>query len=368
MKCEVIKDLLALYADDACSEQTKAEIEEHLNGCEACSKELEEYKKEINAEATQKVDMDKVKPFRKVAKRIARTSALLIVLIIILGIGVFFVYAQSKGLTVDFSLFKSYYDSKNQTEMLTNGDIDGFMNTVDIYYDYYSMSMFNNTNIEEDVQKQLQVFYDKFIKGKEIDVKIDDPGYGSFSGDRKQRMVIAEIHVKDSPDITIYYAWEYNCCNVYFYATSKDAEDYEKFVNQKLNPLIHIRTKNNYELLNYIDKDSTDADKGYFARSFYTVQMEETPEKNELVNRLKALSNDAEIISFNFEKYRYDKENKQMLVNITFIIKENGTGKGASVTQTVLICADYYVPKDDAHFLTNEGVSESTAKQLLNLF
>ena len=41
MKCEVIRDLLPLYHDGVCSSESKALVEEHLENCSACQKELE---------------------------------------------------------------------------------------------------------------------------------------------------------------------------------------------------------------------------------------------------------------------------------------------------------------------------------------
>lgn len=41
MNCNVIKDLLPLYAEDMCSPESKELVEEHLRGCEGCTKELE---------------------------------------------------------------------------------------------------------------------------------------------------------------------------------------------------------------------------------------------------------------------------------------------------------------------------------------
>ena len=38
--CDVIRDLLPLYADEVCSEASKALVEEHLCNCEACGEEL----------------------------------------------------------------------------------------------------------------------------------------------------------------------------------------------------------------------------------------------------------------------------------------------------------------------------------------
>lgn len=42
MDCNVIRDLLPLYQDDAVSEDTKKVIEEHLASCEECSKFYDE--------------------------------------------------------------------------------------------------------------------------------------------------------------------------------------------------------------------------------------------------------------------------------------------------------------------------------------
>ena len=40
LKCEVIRDLLPLYHDGVCSEESKKLVEEHLSSCENCREEL----------------------------------------------------------------------------------------------------------------------------------------------------------------------------------------------------------------------------------------------------------------------------------------------------------------------------------------
>ena len=42
-KCNVIRDLLPLYADKVCSEDSKEMVEEHLAECNECKQELEDY-------------------------------------------------------------------------------------------------------------------------------------------------------------------------------------------------------------------------------------------------------------------------------------------------------------------------------------
>lgn len=43
-KCNVIKDLLPLYADEVCSEDSREMVEEHISTCKECRQELEDYR------------------------------------------------------------------------------------------------------------------------------------------------------------------------------------------------------------------------------------------------------------------------------------------------------------------------------------
>ncbi len=43
-KCNVIKDLLPLYADEVCSEDSREMVEKHLAVCKDCTQELEDYR------------------------------------------------------------------------------------------------------------------------------------------------------------------------------------------------------------------------------------------------------------------------------------------------------------------------------------
>ena len=44
--CDVIRDLLPLYADDACSTASRAVVEEHLGECPDCSEMLQRLKED----------------------------------------------------------------------------------------------------------------------------------------------------------------------------------------------------------------------------------------------------------------------------------------------------------------------------------
>ena len=47
ISCEIIKDLLPLYLDGVCSNDSKALIEEHLAECDSCKAELQAMKEEL---------------------------------------------------------------------------------------------------------------------------------------------------------------------------------------------------------------------------------------------------------------------------------------------------------------------------------
>uniref|UniRef100_UPI0006CFB5FC zf-HC2 domain-containing protein n=1 Tax=Clostridium sp. NkU-1 TaxID=1095009 RepID=UPI0006CFB5FC len=47
MKCEVIKDLLPLYAQDLCSEESKIIVNEHISTCSDCGRHLDSITKKI---------------------------------------------------------------------------------------------------------------------------------------------------------------------------------------------------------------------------------------------------------------------------------------------------------------------------------
>ena len=43
--CDMIKDLLPLYADDVCSDESRKTVEEHIKECADCRTELEKLRK-----------------------------------------------------------------------------------------------------------------------------------------------------------------------------------------------------------------------------------------------------------------------------------------------------------------------------------
>jgi len=69
ISCDIIKDLLPLYHDGVCSEESRNIIEEHLKDCDDCKNYLENINKEIsnynNAPKEEQVKINILKKLRK---------------------------------------------------------------------------------------------------------------------------------------------------------------------------------------------------------------------------------------------------------------------------------------------------------------
>lgn len=85
MRCEIIKDLLPLYCDDALSDVSKQEVEKHIIKCAECQKTYEDMKYNNISLDTASKNID---PMKKVKKRLGINKlliALLLLFIISLG-------------------------------------------------------------------------------------------------------------------------------------------------------------------------------------------------------------------------------------------------------------------------------------------
>lgn len=65
ISCDVISDLLPLYYDNVCSEDSKILVEEHLAQCESCREELKKFDIEIKYNT---VNLEDGKAMKKIAK------------------------------------------------------------------------------------------------------------------------------------------------------------------------------------------------------------------------------------------------------------------------------------------------------------
>ena len=93
-KCNIIRDLLPLYAEGIVSEDTAVFVEAHIKTCEACAQELEKLRKPTGLETERKTETAKneerariKKIQRKITLRLQTFSMVLMMLGMIFGLG-----------------------------------------------------------------------------------------------------------------------------------------------------------------------------------------------------------------------------------------------------------------------------------------
>lgn len=67
--CELVKDLLPLYLDGVCSEESKETVETHLAECPACSREAELLSRDFSAKNAEKTEAEAVRAASKAWKK-----------------------------------------------------------------------------------------------------------------------------------------------------------------------------------------------------------------------------------------------------------------------------------------------------------
>lgn len=85
--CEIIRDMLPLYADDICSTSTKELVENHLKNCNECQKILDNIKKGENIKHNKNYDeKESIKSFNKKIKK--NTIKIVIISLVLFIVGI----------------------------------------------------------------------------------------------------------------------------------------------------------------------------------------------------------------------------------------------------------------------------------------
>jgi uncharacterized protein YpmB len=95
--CDIIKDLLPLYLDNVCSEDSKRAVEEHIATCENCRRELEAYRSDITAAdgGGEEVIRKLSTRWKKTKRASLLTGILVMAIFIVVGISALF-YSYSE--------------------------------------------------------------------------------------------------------------------------------------------------------------------------------------------------------------------------------------------------------------------------------
>ncbi len=78
--CNVVEDLMPLYADGICSEDTKTVVEHHTAECPACKKKLEDMTAKLNTPAEPQKELERSKLFKVFHKKYTKLGIITLIL------------------------------------------------------------------------------------------------------------------------------------------------------------------------------------------------------------------------------------------------------------------------------------------------
>jgi Leucine-rich repeat (LRR) protein len=84
--CQIIEDLLPLYIDEVCSEESKAVVEDHLKNCQSCRAKYDSQMGDvIVSNSIIKENLKAKRPFKKIKGSVIKLSIVILILSLIFG-------------------------------------------------------------------------------------------------------------------------------------------------------------------------------------------------------------------------------------------------------------------------------------------
>lgn len=123
--CNVIEDLLPLYADGICSEDSKTIVEHHVAVCSECKEKLEAMTAKLETEGSGKIPYKPKNPFKKLRFRYIRTIIITLCICVIIAVPSVICTILSinevYGGSASWSTLKAERKMKNLGNTLKNG-------------------------------------------------------------------------------------------------------------------------------------------------------------------------------------------------------------------------------------------------------
>lgn len=184
-KCNIIKDLIPLYLDEVCSEDSKKIVTEHLEECEECKKYLESMKCELTSDSLSDNDnftKQKTDSINKAKKKMSKKERNFIIIGLIAGLLCCILFRKIIIATVAVALL--FVDSVT-TKVERYDDVskysEYFGSTEDMTFSYDSTIFPDEITDDMFVCEFEYIYYNPFDPQYVVylTVEYDDEGYAS---------------------------------------------------------------------------------------------------------------------------------------------------------------------------------------------
>ncbi len=182
MRCNVVRDLLPLYFEGMCSEETGKQLAEHLEDCESCRHIKQELDKEQEW-TVENADWDKViSPLKKVNKKLRKKNYFIVVctflLIVVLVATSILTYGQITKSGISFEMIFEMCRMKKVGKEFAAGNITPLYNLLDNGYEFQdeesSVLRLVYGTLEEydaDMKTAIEGKYKQYFEGKNLQFK-----------------------------------------------------------------------------------------------------------------------------------------------------------------------------------------------------
>ena len=176
--CGIIDDLLPLYADGACSEESNAAIEAHLASCEACRKKLERMQSDTVVSETSKStgEVAVVKYANKLRKHRIKLTIGIVAISVIAACLLSLVFLTLKDMHTYAN--PTIYEVETGTYNLTSNDLEVTVADVGEY-----LLFTNNTKIEVSVDQDADFFGEVLLWNADDQNNPITIGYGKITSE-----------------------------------------------------------------------------------------------------------------------------------------------------------------------------------------
>ena len=218
LSCDVYEDLLLLYEEGMCSEETKRLVEEHLAECDRCSgylekmrlpEELIQEKPEEQAVLPRQKEKSKrnrteaervQKSFRKIRRRWALSLAVLPSLLVLLGLGIM-VVDEIRGEGLAFSNLYDFWVSWRFVRLVDQGEYEKAAEMLDYSGSYQSLVNTLSEENGEPLSEESRQFYLAFF-GDVLNMT-----YEEFARQERQK-IVAYLQEEDAMNRIRHYGYD----------------------------------------------------------------------------------------------------------------------------------------------------------------
>ncbi|MDE6004429.1 MAG: zf-HC2 domain-containing protein [Oscillospiraceae bacterium] len=390
LDCKIIEDLLPLYSENLCSQESKNLIQEHVKTCETCKQLLKKIPiSEIKPEIIPEEKKAFLKINRKLKLSILRTACLTLLSSgLLIGIG-YLSYGQVAK-NPDFQSFETIWqniEAKKFAKTIATGDFDSYLETVSLNTEFdFSKLPYGGKQFLGQIKNNLEEIYqDTFGDTGLKSIKINTCYETCYENGISESIPVSDVSIiyADGQEVNFYL---YRNLDGKFFVNSAYISD-----NNGLSDKI-ITFENCLHYVSYPEIDPNE----FFAKVITALGLRADEEKGivdekERNRRLQFLTAAAtgrfapeyreqlkkNILEFYqqgyymnecyFSKFHYDKE-KNLLYQLMTITAEDSQGSAVLITK---IYSDYnglIPPSQDMGKVYQDNCTEQLAENLLKLF